>query len=251
MTDKSHFIIGGAPRSGTTWLYHALDRHPDIYMAKPVTPEPKFFLVDDIYAKGLAFYKQNWFSDAPPNAMTGEKSTNYLESSVVAQRIHQSIPDAKLVFILRNPVERAFNNYLWSVTNGMEDLSFEDALEQEEQREKTTPAHLQYARPHAYYSRGLYAKLLKPYFQLFTKEQILCIPFENLERNPTELLNTLHEHLKVELRPQDANGLDVINKARDEDVLSIPDATRRQLEQAYSSPNKELAALLGGDLFQW
>src|SRR6202035_103039 len=47
------FIIGGAPRSGTTWLYWLLDRHPHVYLAKPVTPEPKFFLVDRIYEKGL------------------------------------------------------------------------------------------------------------------------------------------------------------------------------------------------------
>ena len=43
------FIIGGAPRSGTTWLTAALDRHPDIWVAKPLRPEPKFFLVDELY----------------------------------------------------------------------------------------------------------------------------------------------------------------------------------------------------------
>ena len=46
------FIIGGAPRSGTTWLYWLLDRHPAVHMARPLAPEPKFFLVDALYAKG-------------------------------------------------------------------------------------------------------------------------------------------------------------------------------------------------------
>jgi hypothetical protein len=52
------FIIGGAPRSGTTWLYELLDRHPDVHMAKPLAPEPKFFLRDDEYARGLRYYSQ-------------------------------------------------------------------------------------------------------------------------------------------------------------------------------------------------
>ena len=56
------FIIGGAPRSGTTWLYWLLDRHPEIYMASPVKPEPKFFLVDHLYEKGLRFYADTWFA---------------------------------------------------------------------------------------------------------------------------------------------------------------------------------------------
>ena len=57
------FLIGGAPRAGTTWLYRLLDRHPDVYMARPATPEPKFFLVDDLYQKGVEFYSRTWFAD--------------------------------------------------------------------------------------------------------------------------------------------------------------------------------------------
>src|SRR5262245_35557105 len=57
------FLIAGAPRSGTTWLYHLLDRHPQIYMARPVRPEPKFFLVDELYDRGWQFYVDTWFAD--------------------------------------------------------------------------------------------------------------------------------------------------------------------------------------------
>src|SRR5580704_17324805 len=97
-TQAPHFIIGGAPRSGTTWLYQLLDRHPQIYMAKPVKPEPKFFLRDDLYEKGLTHYSQTWFSAAPKGRILGEKTTNYLESALAARRIAESLPETKLVF---------------------------------------------------------------------------------------------------------------------------------------------------------
>src|SRR5258708_10009769 len=85
------FLIGGAPRSGTTWLYCLLDRHPAVYMAKPVTPEPKFFLVDHLYEKGLPFYS-TWFADAAPRRLTGEKSTDYLESARAAKPSAHDLP---------------------------------------------------------------------------------------------------------------------------------------------------------------
>jgi len=62
------FLIAGAPRSGTTWLYHLLDRHPEVYMAKPVRPEPKFFLVDELYERGLQHYIDTWFAGSDAHA---------------------------------------------------------------------------------------------------------------------------------------------------------------------------------------
>ena len=58
------FIIGGAPRSGTSWLYQVLDMHPEIHMAKPIKPEPKFFLIDKLYEKGIEYYAKTWFPDS-------------------------------------------------------------------------------------------------------------------------------------------------------------------------------------------
>ncbi len=107
------FIIGGAPRSGTTWLYELLDRHPDVHMAKPVKPEPKFFLRDDEYGKGLEYYANRWFADVEDGKIAGEKSTDYLESPSAAARIARDLPHVKLIFVLREPVARAYSNYLW------------------------------------------------------------------------------------------------------------------------------------------
>src|SRR5688500_9503223 len=171
------FIIGGAPRSGTTWLREALRGHPRIRFAEPVQPEPKFFLVDEIYQTGLPSYSSRWFRDIPPDLRAGEKSTNYLESAAAARRMAEDVPSLKLIFLLREPVDRAWSNYRWSRRNGLESESFERALELEEEREASVPAELRYSRPHAYFSRGLYARLLRPFLERFPKEQLLLLRY--------------------------------------------------------------------------
>jgi hypothetical protein len=244
------FIIGGAPRSGTTWLYYLLDRHPQVYMNKPVKPEPKFFLVDDLYQQGLEYYAATWFAGAAAGQVVGEKTTNYLENAVAASRIHLHLPQVKLIFILRDPVDRAFNNYLWSKMNGMENEDFATALALEEKRERELPEALKYARPHDYFARGLYAKLLAPYFALFPRNQLLCLKFEDIISNPQELAAQLYGFLRVAARPQDVAGLRVINAAEGED-LPMPAEIKAQLRSRYAEPNRELSRLLGKEFSLW
>src|SRR5437764_32623 len=95
--------------------------------------------------------------------------------------------------------------------NGMETEGFETALALEEQREQTLPAALRYARPHAYFSRGLYAAMLRPYLDRFPPSQILCVTFDSIIREPQRLASRLHRCLGVAERPGDAAGLDVVN----------------------------------------
>jgi len=77
MTD--HFIIVGAQRSGTTGLYRLLAQHPDICMASPLRPEPKFFLREDAVSKGREGYLARHFPHHNGESMLGEKSTSYME----------------------------------------------------------------------------------------------------------------------------------------------------------------------------
>jgi hypothetical protein len=244
------FIIGGAPRSGTTWLYQALDRHPQIFMAKPVKPEPKFFLMDDLYEKGLEFYSKNWFSGATSGQVCGEKSTNYLESPIAAQRIKGCLPQVKLIFILRNPVDRAFSNYLWSRMNGMEKEDFATALSLEDERERSLPQNLKYARPHAYFSRGIYSRMLRPYFDLFSRNQILCVREDDLEQKSESLLVRVHEFVGVAPRSEDASGLGVVNPSRSEGI-QLSDDVRSLLSEKYRHFNQELLTLLGSEFKGW
>ena len=243
------FIIGGAPRSGTTWLTAALDRHPDIWVAKPLRPEPKFFLVDELYDEGLASYSRRWFTDAPTHGVSGEKSTNYLESAVAAERIARDLPAVKLLFLLREPADRALSNYRWSVMNGMEPEDFATALGLEDEREATLPPALRYARPHAYFSRGRYARLLRPWLDRFPRSQVLVRRFEDLVSDPGGTLAVIHEFLGVAERPDLAGQPEGVNPSTE--GPPVEPATLAALRRAYAPFNDELAALLGPTFLPW
>jgi len=245
------FLIGGAPRAGTTWLYALLDRHPSIYMAKPLKPEPKFFLVDALYEKGLEYYARTWFDAAGAAPLAGEKSTDYLESAAAAQRIANDLPRAKLIFILREPVDRAYSNFLWSTMNGLEHESFATALRLEAQRERELPERLRYARPYSYFSRGLYADLLAPYVDRCAHDQILVLKFEDIVSAPHDLAEKLHRFLAVEPRPRDADALGVINPSDRSSQGEVPKAVREELIARYAEPNRRLAGLLGPQFGMW
>ncbi len=244
------FIIGGAPRSGTTWLYTLLDRHPGVHMAAPVAPEPKFFLRDDEYAKGLAYYSARWFADVPAGKAAGEKSTDYLESSAAAGRIARDLPGVKLIFILREPVTRAYSNYLWTKMNGLETENFETALALEDQRDRELPERLKFTRPYSYFSRGLYADLLTPYFRLFPPDQRLIVRFEDIVERAGAAAEAVQQFIGVAPRPQDAEGLGVINPS-EQDVTGLADDLRRQLMRRYEAPNRRLVEMLGPSFRMW
>lgn len=236
------FIIAGAPRSGTTWLCHLLDRHPDVQIAQPVIPEPKFFHRDEIYARGARYYSETWFAGltAP---VVGEKTSYYLENPRAAGRIHSMLPDVKLVFILREPVSRAYSNYLRSRANGFETLDFEAALEAEAERERTLPADLRFVRPNAYYSRGRYAELLRPYFSLFPRSNIIVLRFEDIGERPGDLAARLHEFIGVDPRPQDGTTLGVINEQTSSEPR--PENVLARLRERFRPENEKLEALTG------
>jgi len=244
------FIIGGAPRSGTTWLYELLDRHPGVYMAKPLSPEPKFFLRDDEYAKGLRYYSEKWFAGVEPSKMAGEKSTDYLEHAESASRIAKDLPHVKMIFILREPVDRAYSNYRWSKMNGLETEDFATALRLEDQRERELPEKWKFTRPFSYFSRGLYADLLEPYIDRFMDHQLLVTRFEDIIERPKALAETVQRFIGVEPRPGDADGLGVVNPS-EQDAAGMSDEVRRELQARYAEPNRRLAQMLGPSFQLW
>ncbi len=236
------FIIGGAPRSGTTWLCHLLARHPDIGLAHPIAPEPKFFLIDDLYRRGMPYYAQRWFG-ALAQGIVGEKSTNYLESPAAAARIARDLPQTRLIFLLRDPVERAFSNYRWSRAHGHETLDFATALAVEATRPVLHA--LRYARPFAYAGRGMYARLLRPYFTRFAPDRILLLRFEDI--GPA-LATTVHRFLGVAPRPQDTRGLAPVNGSEGE---AMPAPCRDTLARRFAVPDRDFAELAGIDVSGW
>jgi hypothetical protein len=245
------FIIGGAPRSATTWLCHLAERHPAIAMAKPLQPEPKFFLIDELYARGLDYYAANWFQALPQDRLLGEKSTNYLESKRAAARIHRCLPMVRLVFLLRNPVDRAYSNYLWSRRNGFESETFERALALEDERERSLAPALRYARPFAYFSRGFYAEHLIRFFQLFPRHRILVLRTEDIATEPDSVAARFQRFLGAPVLPDLAKGMGLVNTVNPERTTVLPMELRLALEDRYREPNRQLRALLGSDFPIW
>lgn len=234
------FLIAGAPRSGTTWLYRLLECHPEVALAQPARPEPKFFLVDEEYEKGLEHYAAR-FSHARSDQTVGEKSTNYMESASAAARAAQALPAARVLFCLREPADRAWSNWRWSRQNGLEDLPFAEALVREPEREAAYAGGCRYARPHSYASRGRYADLLRPWLARFPASQVLVLRFEDVMAEGRDAATAVHRFLGVEPRPEDADGLGKVNPA---DELARPAEILEALRTRFEQPNRELAQLL-------
>jgi len=255
MSERIHrlpdFIIAGAPRSGTTWLYMLARRHPQLAMAEPIVPEPKFFLVDELWQRGIDYYSATWFDGLPGDRILGEKSTNYLESPIVAERIYRALPRVKLIFLLRNPIDRAYSNYLWSRQNGLEVESFERALALEEQRERELPTGHRYARPNAYFSRGLYARHLARFLDYFPRAQVLVLRHEDILVRPDYIAAVFQSFVGVREIPQLASGLGRINAIEAPSPEPLPEPLRRRLAEQYRVANASLAALLGCNFDAW
>jgi hypothetical protein len=144
----------------------------------------KFFSDDREYEKGLSHYAYQ-FQESLNHHVCGEKSVSYMDwPDKVPSRIHKHFPDMKLLFILRNPVDRAFSQYRYSCQHGIEQMSFTEALVMENYRETNTPAPLRLAKPWSYTQRGMYAKWLEPFYKQFDKQNILVVFSEELYTIP-------------------------------------------------------------------
>jgi len=133
--------------------------------------------------------------------------------------------------------------------NGMESETFSKALSLEPEREQTTPRSLRYARPHAYFSRGLYADMLKPYFEHFSRRQMLFLKFEDIKTDPSRLARRVYHFLNVSPPKEDVKQLGIVNPSIKTDPM--PDHIRHMLSLRYSGPNRRLATLLGQEFEPW
>jgi hypothetical protein len=210
------FIIGGAPRSGTTLLCHLLERHPDIYIIKPYIPEPKVFLLPN--SDGVGEYLRRYdqaFAEAGNRRALGEKTSYYLEYEYAPERIAQTLGTVRMLFIVREPVQRAYSNYLWSRKNGLEILSFEEAVRLEGTRPSPFGADRDYVRPFNYLSRGDYATFAERYYERFGRDLIRFVLYEDLERRPAAIMDEIQEFIGVAPMAMDAQALGRINVAAD------------------------------------
>jgi len=170
------FIVIGAQRSGTTWLYNILKSNRSVKLASG-RKEVHFF--DRYFYRRIGWYKQlfpEYF-----NGVKGEITPAYLYHDKCAERIKDNLPDIKLICILRNPIERAYSGYKYLVQEKNYQKSFEDSIKQ-------FPDILK---------RGLYYQQLKRYYNIFRKEQIKIIIYENVISKPELSINNICDFLGI------------------------------------------------------
>ncbi|MFI6711530.1 sulfotransferase family protein [Nonomuraea sp. NPDC050478] len=223
------FLVIGAPKAGTTALHAALREHPGLYL--PPVKEPKFFLTDgpppDRGGPGdqQTYREHVWrradyealFAAAPPGAARGEATPFYLYDLDAQRRIHAAIPHARLIAILRDPVERAHSNWthLWSA--GLEPIGdVVRACAAEERRVADGWAHFWH-----YVRLGRYGEQLAHLFTLFPREQVLVFRYRDLVDRPAHTLDRICAFLGVD------QGL--LTEAPRENVTAHPDAGGRHL----------------------
>jgi Sulfotransferase family len=201
------FLVAGVPKAGTTALHAALTRHPGLYLS-PVK-EPKYFLTGDAPppARGgpgdaLTYREHVWqrdkyealFAGAPPGTLKGEATPLYLYDQQALGRIRDLIPEARLIVILRDPVERAHSNWahLWSA--GLEPVGdFVKACAEEERRVAAGWASFWH-----YTGLGKYGEQLRHAFTLFPREQVLVLRYRRLVDEPAPTLDLICEFLGVQ-----------------------------------------------------
>jgi hypothetical protein len=240
-----YFLIAGAQRSGTTLLYELLDQHPKIEMARPLRPEPKFFLRDGECR--LDQYEQ-LFGHKPAARVRGEKSTSYMERGEVASKAAAFLPGLKAVFVLRDPVERALSNYRFSVDNGVETESLEYALRHERERAGDYDPTVFSVSPHAYLARGQYARLLMPWEAALGRSRLYLLSFEELVERPL-VVQRLFSWLKVSAEFEPRVPSAPVNASTVQD--GIDPAIARKFAPLFSESNELLSRHYGFDTGRW
>lgn len=204
-----NFLVLGAAKAGTTALYYALRQHPQIYMSR--TKEPNFFALEGkpptfrgpgdqqtiniTSITSLAAYQQ-LFHGVSHELAIGEASTAYLYLERTPERIRHYIPQAKLIVILRHPVERAYSSFLHMVRDGREPLAdFSQALEAEPTRIRNHWEHIWH-----YTQMGLYSVQLKRYFDAFDPGQIKIHLYDEWVMNPLQVMKETFRFLGVDER---------------------------------------------------
>ena len=173
-----HFIIAGAPRSGTGWMLSCLREHPEVHVPHH---EVNYFSYE--YDHPPDWYRGH-FTDCAPGQQSGEKSPSYLAHPEAPARIHDWNSDVHLIFSLRHPVERAYAVYCMLLQNPHRDVG-------EDVEDELTP-EMSAVRD------GRYAEHLRRYRDCFPDEQLQIFVMDDLKKDSHRFLRTLYETVGVD-----------------------------------------------------
>lgn len=213
------FIIIGAPKAGTTSLHEYLKTHPEVHL--PSWKETNFFL-DPRYQRGVDWYLDWVLGEADGQPARGEASVRYMAGTpwlvsdeeaaretipaeyaaaperVIPTRIHEALPEVKLVALLRDPVKRCISEYRMAVLREIEDRSPEEALETLLQPEQLEKARAYFTDTTCYVVQSEYGRVLKPFFEIFPREQMLVLFTSDLAERPKEVVQQVCAFLGVD-----------------------------------------------------
>tara|TARA_B110000240_G_scaffold198093_1_gene256344 strand:- start:1509 stop:2372 length:864 start_codon:yes stop_codon:yes gene_type:complete len=196
---KVDFFIVGAPKSGTTSLYHYLNQHQDICMS--LIKEPNYFSSEELNDQGL-YYKakvisklesyHKIFIQEKDHQLLGEASVSYLFYQNVPLKIYKYNPTAKIIILLRNPIERAHSHYLMDYRLGHTKISLDAILNDSSVKDHA----LLYQQ---YIELGFYYNQVKRYVDVFGHDNVCVMLYDQLKENNEDLTNNIIRFLNVDL----------------------------------------------------
>jgi len=233
-----------------------MTQHPDIVPS--FKKEVQFFdgglnIKEDVYLKGLDWYR-SFFplkSSLGDHKITCEASPNYILNPVAPKRIKETLPDVKLILVMRNPIERAISHYFHMVRKDIESLSPLEAMKSEERRLHIILEEERFRekafRRFSYKLRGKYKEQLERYLQYFDRKQILCVSSEDLFDNQEKVLASAFRFVGVsdKVKIKDLKPKNVGHNRK-----TVNDETYQYLNDYFYSHNEELFTLLG-ERFDW
>ena len=196
---KVDFFIIGAPKAGTTSLYYYLSEHPQIQMSSQ--KETDYFSSQNIQNQGM-YYRRNRVSTLEKykslftqkeGVIYGEASVSYMYYDTVANDIKKYNPNAKIIVILRNPIDRAFSHYLMDYRLGLVSDSFEKIINRQSKHQYASLFYQQYVLVSKYYEQ------LKRYFDVFDREQILVLDYQDFKTETSKTLESVYKFLDIDI----------------------------------------------------
>ncbi|MBT8254154.1 MAG: sulfotransferase [Flavobacteriaceae bacterium] len=188
MTKKVGFICVGVQKAGTSTLHDILKQHPDINL--PDLKETHFFRDEDKFKLGLDHYFKFYFTDFT-GTVSGEIDPEYSFFESCASRLKESFSELKVIFILRNPVDRAYSHYMMTRRRGLEDLTFNEAVKKESKRLIDNYSKIHFS----YIARGQYLQQIERFEELFGKKNMRIYLFEDLVNETDKTIQDLTEFI--------------------------------------------------------
>ena len=256
------FFLLGAAKCGTTALHYYLRQHPRICMSIP--KEPYYF--EDEYERGVRFYFNRYFAHWEGEPVAGESRQRNLYLPFVPRRIHAHNPDAQLVVVLRNPVERLVSDWWHWHSRGLEPLGLEEAVEENRKRlerglsyegeegERLYRRNLNNAgtsKYPTYLDSGHYAEQLARYLALFARARLHVVWCEDLRRDPQAAVAGIVRFLGEDVAPVVSFDYTKLNQGRPGAREHARPELLGWLLDYYEPHNRALEAMTGESLEAW